>query len=848
MKTLIVKTAIAAIFFCQINGCADTTTKPQVEFDKLNGFHEKYRTNVYPNHHQILLNPSAFLWPQPQHDEQPEYQVEVLDVYANIVVKSDWLKWASWRPSTPFAEGQYQWFLKKRDRFGTVSESGPFTFRVDDNIAHFAPPIQTQEQIADNLPEHPRFFGLNGSTEQFTKRIPQALQQTILTNAELFLTPESRKDHFADVNYGLKPHEIKRQKINRAKILLNHLRLKVLYLSQAYMLTKEARYAQAAREKYDFFQSIDKANITLNDFTAGMALDTALYLFDGFYDQWSEQEKAQLISFTSKIADKEFQHHQYRLESNFFDNHTWQKGIALLTRAALILGNHVPQANTWMQYVQTVWSTRAPATGFNMDGGWGNGNSYMTANIVSLIQVPMILNKLNGFDYLSHPWYQALPQAMVTTYQPLSYSNGFGDGHDSTTMPIWVRGQLAEYMARSQQNGVMTWYRDELAKGPRGKAPTEYVANSKHPLDSEAHQWLISSMEAALPKAVAPNYPNAAVFPNTGIVSMHDDIAKAAGNIHVAFRSSPFGTGSHTTNNQNAFNVIVNGEPLFLSSGYYTSFSDKHNLLHYRHTRGHNSVLVNGLGQDIGMHAVGEIKRFAHSDSISYTMGEASSAYQGRLEDPMWIKKMAESEVEFSIANGYGKSPLTTFERHLIKLDNGVIISLDELAASEPSEFSWLLHTPGQFSQQQDYLQAQVNSASAKVYLTASTPLAMTITDKYHAPAVNWSGKKKDGKLVTYKPQQHFTGTTSKANKVYILAMINVATTTRNGVEIINIEPDHWQIGNYQLHVNLDENKALYLQLENASGDKLTLKDKQYELLNQHKQIAINTYKQHHTL
>lgn len=65
----------------------------------------------------------------------------------------------------------------------------------------------------------------------------------------------------------------------------------------------------------------------------------------------------------------------------------------------------------------------------------------------------------------------------------------------------------------------------------------------------------------------------------------------------IGFRSSTFASGSHTVANQNSFNLLYKGVDVYRSSGYYQNFSDAHNLMSYRHTRAHNTILVNGIGQ-----------------------------------------------------------------------------------------------------------------------------------------------------------------------------------------------------------------------------------------------------------
>ena len=826
---------------------ADAAPKTAEASELKLGYHTKHRDSAWPNGHELVSNPPSILWPVENKKENPRFRVTITPTKGTLgsEIKSTWLDWAAWKPEGALAPGTYQWTLETEVK-GKLSTSGPFSFTVAKDLLVYAPPRLTAAQVSKKLGAHPRFFQINGSTDEISRNIPAKLKATILKNAELFLQPEPKKDPFADVDYSLTPTQVKRQQIARTKVLLNHLRLKVIYLGQAYSLTGDQKYVDAALEKYAVFNGFDKKLFKLNDFTAGMALDTALYLFDGFYDQLNEAQRKELIDFALPIAEHEYEHHRNRFETLHFDNHTWQKGVALMARSALILGNHVPEANTWMEYIADAWNARGPATGFNLDGGWHNGNSYMTANVVTLIQAPLILEKLTGFNYLSHPWYQNLAQAMITTYPGNSYSNGFGDGHDSKTMPIWVRAQLAEFVARRLNVPELSWYSQELGKHPRGVASTDYDPLAKHPLDSEAHQWLLNTMAHPLPKPRVPSFPRAAVFKDTGVASIHNDLANVEQDMHVALRASTAGSGSHTCNSQNAFNVIVGGTPLFLSSGYYINFSDAHNLLHYRHTRGHNSVLVDGLGQDIGRHAIGTMEEFLLSDDLAFVKSDASQAYQGKLVDPMWVKKMKQSKIEFSKENGYGESGLQTFKRRLLVLDKRSIVIYDELEAEKPAAFNWLLHTPGAFKNYGNtggnVITAKTSNASADVELFSSSPIQIDITDQFHSPALNWPGKKIDGKLVEYPNQYHLTATSEKAKKTYFLAVISVHGAGHNAAEVVHKTQGSFSIGDWTIEANLDASKPAKLTASNSKTKESLVSEAKSTLTTNGKSQAAQTF------
>ena len=53
-----------------------------------------------------------------------------------------------------------------------------------------------------------------------------------------------------------------------------------------------------------------------------------------------------------------------------------------------------------------------------------------------------------------------------------------------------------------------------------------------------------------------------------GEVVMHSDLEHTADNLTLSFRSSTFGSGSHTLADQNSFNLLYGGKEVYYHSGY----------------------------------------------------------------------------------------------------------------------------------------------------------------------------------------------------------------------------------------------------------------------------------------
>src|SRR5690606_22701094 len=64
------------------------------------------------------------------------------------------------------------------------------------------------------------------------------------------------------------------------------------------------------------------------------------------------------------------------------------------------------------------------------------------------------------------------------------------------------------------------------------------------------------------------------IFPDAGLVYMHSDLRNPSRNLMFAMRSSPFGSYGHMLADQNTFNILYGGQPLFFHSGHKISMND----------------------------------------------------------------------------------------------------------------------------------------------------------------------------------------------------------------------------------------------------------------------------------
>ena len=178
----------------------------------------------------------------------------------------------------------------------------------------------------------------------------------------------------------------------------------------------------------------------------------------------------------------------------------------------------------------------------------------------------------------------------------------------------------------------------------------------------------------------------------------HSDLEYIEDNISLSFRSSTFGSGSHTLADQNSFKLLYKGVYVYMNAGYYQNFSDAHNLLQFRNTRGHNTIMINNIGQPFTTRAYGNIPRALNGKNIAYFLGDASHAYCGTSEYSMWQDAFENAGLSQTPEYGFGETPLNNYKRHIFMLRPNKVVIYDDLGADEPATWQWLLHSPVEFN------------------------------------------------------------------------------------------------------------------------------------------------------
>ncbi len=478
-------------------------------------------------------------------------------------------------------------------------------------------------------------------------------------------------------------------------------------------------------------------------------------IYDSLFDRLSQSERAASEEFMLRIVRRLLKA-QMGQEDNLFDSHFWQHNMLGVFQCVYMLHDKMPyreMALEALDYYYELWVTRAPGSGYNRDGVWHNSAAYFDANMETLHYMPLILSKITGFDFLSHPWYQNAGKSIPYTWPTASQSSGFGDSSDSGT-PSRLRVAMADFLARHTGDEFAGWY----AEQNRSLLQADFVFR----LDRMVNSYSYSTSR--------PDHIDKLIwYKDTGEAVAHSDLADIDNNLAVSFKSSRFGCTQHTYANQNAFNIVYRGCDVFRNTGHYFKYASPHHIMDYRHSRAHNTILVDGIGQAFAPEAYGNIVRGIESDNIVYIMGDASNAYTDSCHLQVWINNFKDAGLTQSRENGFGSTPLSLYQRHVLMLGGNIVVVYDDIATSAPASINWMLNNRNEFTTGADGSTFTVENAeknfAADSRLLCSTSFTHQESTEFFYPTPS---------KAQYPDHWHYMATTSKDTSFRFLFVLKV--------------------------------------------------------------------------
>ena len=733
-------------------------------------------------------------------------------------------RWPFFNPEQDLEPGvwhwQYGYVVDGKTQWATTQH-----FTIEAHADKFCPPAF--KELIGKLPaNHPRVFFDKNDWDSFILRTTASPdRKTYIDHANKALkTPMKSVD---DINTSLadklnNPMMRGAMLTRESRRIIDAEEANADALIRAYVLTKEARYADEAIRRVKTMATWGDNPNVVGDFNDATLMSLCSAAYDIMYDLLDADTRRLLLATIKNVGNKMYRSYNNHLENHIADNHVLQMTLRIFTMAAFTTYGHLPEAELWVDYCYNVWIARFP--GVNKDGAWHNGDSYFQVNFRTLIEVPYFYSRISGFDFFADPWYQG--NALYTIYHqpPFSKSAGNGNSHQNKLTPHGVRVSYADALARLTGNTFAADY----VRCIQAKQPNILTDGSLGKAGGLA--WFRLQCNKPLPEGPGiADLPMGYVFPASGLATFSTNLPNTKRSAMISFRSSPYGSTSHALANQNAFNTFWAGQSIFYSSGHHTAFVDKYDLLCHRGARAHNTILVNGMGQRIGTEGYGWIPRHYVGEKIGYVVGDASNAY-GPVISELWLKRAQQADVQFTPQNGWDEVGLKTFRRHIVELGkSGLSFVYDELEATHPVAWSYLLHTvtnPMSVDKTHaNYIHIEGTSKNgvSDAFLFAADKLEADTTSQFFVPADNWLIADANGKFEPNANHWHFTATSAKHKVFRFATIISTHAKVKEGGKPAPVpqvlKDGRIKIGSWVIKVNITAQGVASFNIRNTRKD-----------------------------
>ena len=736
------------------------------------------------------FNSPSFQWPSKKNATY-SIRISTSKKFDQALIEKNKIAFALFNPHQQLTKGKWYWQYKiNQENWNPVD-----SFDINASTRIF--PTVSIAKIINNIPAtHPRILVNKSEINNFRLNVIKTKEAiAVIREANKILTIPIPKEGDALPKYqGKDKFENDKIASLASKWSGKKVQETLNLFSQAYILTGDVKYFNVAKLWMLEVATWDPMGPShTNNFADGGIMSSMAIGLDSFWDLLTETERNQIKKNISTRADQFYKLWINQVEARSSSMHVWQHIMHNLLETALALKGEHPTAENWIEYIYELWIAQSPKMA-EEDGAWINGSAYFGMNALSLIDIPTIFKKLSGVDFMTAPWFQNNPKWLIYSFPPNSTSDGFGNDGERYKFP-WINyAGYTDALARLTNNPSAAWYANAVAKSV-----------GKEIADDAEFRWFRIRDGIKKTTALHPlSFKQDAFFQEVGVGYMHTNVQDTKNDLFLSLRSSPFGPMSHTHADHNTFNIAYGGKRLFYNTGYRPAMGDPHFLGWYKHTQGHNGVLIDGHGQPFSDGAFGWIPRSIQGEQISYAVGDASNAYSGIVDG---------KEIDHG---------MKLFRRHYIMLRPSIIIIYDELEADHTAEWRWLLHNYNGFTMdaKTQTVFAENETAKAQVTLFSSSDIQLNVTDQFSVPVDNWTNKiNEDGDTLNFVNQWHFTAASKqKAEKMRYLAVMQIKPDGRFEKIIKSIDNGDITVGNYRIKVSMNINEAAHIQINNIEN------------------------------
>lgn len=628
---------------------------------------------------EVTENPPRFTW-IPAIDDDAAYVLRVStdpDFPKGKSQSFENLPLNFFTPDITFTPGTYHWSYATWDAdTGAPSSTWSSTrsFTIADGLAE-TPLAPRATRLSNVAKDHPRLWMTTDRLDDFKTAVKaDADHCSWSTFYEKSVQPWMDRDILREPA-GYPDHQRTAPVWRQTYIDLQEMWYAIRHLAIGGKVTDDADMTARAKEWLLEAASWDPMGVTSRAYTdewAYRVCNAIAWGYDWLYDDLSEDERkavrAALLERTRDIAEHAILNAKIHLFP--YDSHAVRSvSLCIVPCCIALLGDDEDdEARDWLNYsiefLMTVYSPWGDA-----QGGWAEGAQYWMMGMAYLIDAANRLKSYTGIDIYKRPFLQNTADFPLFCNAPDTRRATFGDDSALGDLPAIKTGLNMRQFAGVTGKGEYQWYAEENL---RTNPDTEMAFYNWGWWDTNFDE-LVFQTDFPVVEATPPE-GGVRHFKGIGWVGVQHAMDDPDNHIQFVFKSSKFGSISHSHGDQNAFCMAAYGEDMAIQSGYYVAFNSTMHRNWRRQTRSKNAILINGKGQyaekdkSKALASRGRIITAEQREDHVFIHGDATAAYQSLSPE------------------------VTSAEREIYFVRNSYFVIVDKVDAETPVTVDWLLH------------------------------------------------------------------------------------------------------------------------------------------------------------